>query len=114
MSEEESNLCSMCSEYFEPERHQYFCNKCSESTIRLWTCQRCDNSWSPDYCTEGMYSDCCHPMIEGSDVDIDSIKYCVETYDTVWYDDNSCRGCNNRDKACETVLKAYIYIVNVN
>ena len=109
MAEEEGEWCSMCCGSFEPDKHKNFCNECSESTIIVWTCQRCSNTWSPDYCTEGIYSDCCHPMMEGYNVDIDSIKYCEETGDTVWDGDKSCRDCDKYDKTCETILKAYIY-----
>ena len=106
---EEREVCSMCNDSFEPDKHDYFCNECSESTITFWTCQRCSNTWSPDYSTEEIYSDCCHPMMEGYNVDIDSIQYCVKTYDTVWDDDKSCRGCDKHDKTCETIIKAYVY-----
>ena len=109
MSEEESISCSMCEKTFEPDKHEHFCNDCSKSTITLWTCQRCNNSWSPDFCTEEIYSDCCHPMMEGYNVDIDSIKYCSQTWDTVWDGDKSCRECDKREETCETILKAYIY-----
>ena len=50
MSEEEGVSCSMCGKSFEPDKHEYICNECSELNITLWTCQRCFNSWSPDYC----------------------------------------------------------------
>ena len=106
MSEEEHEFCSMCSCSFEPDKHEYFCNTCSESTITLWTCQRCNNIWSPDYCTESLYSDCCHPMMEGCDVDIDSIKFCAETWETIW-DDKSCRRCDESEEKCDNILKAY-------
>ena len=109
MSDEEEDTCRMCGESFEPDKHDYFCNECSESTITLWTCQRCSNIWSPDYCTEEIYSDCCHPMMEDYNVDIDSIKYCVKTYDTVWDDDKLCRECDKHDKTCETIRKAYVH-----
>ena len=102
MSSEEDASCRMCRGSFEPDKHEYFCNECSESTITLWTCQRCYNIWSPDYCTEECYSDCCHPMMEGYSVDIDSIKYCIETGDTVWDEDKDGETCN-------TILKAYKY-----
>ena len=109
MSEEESEPCYMCHNSFEPDKHESFCNECSESTITLWTCQRCDNKWSPDYCTEEIYSDCCHPMMEGYNVDIDSIKYCIQTWDTVWDDDKSCKECGKNEENCKTILKAYKY-----
>tara|TARA_B110001450_G_C17460925_1_gene416187 strand:- start:240 stop:596 length:357 start_codon:yes stop_codon:yes gene_type:complete len=107
MSDEEYSACSMCDESFQPDKHEYFCNECSESTITLWTCQRCDNTWSPDYCNEAMYSDCCHPMMEGYEVDIDSIKFCVKTWETVWDDDKFCRRCDESEEKCENILKAY-------
>jgi hypothetical protein len=109
MSEEEVEICSMCSVSFEQDKHDYFCNKCSESIITLWTCQRCNNIWSPDYYTEEIYSDCCHPMMEGYNVDIDSIKYCSQTGDTVWDGDKSCKECDKHDEKCGKILKAYIF-----
>ena len=108
MSEEEGETCSMCSLSFEPDKHNYFCNECSKSTITLWTCQRCYNTWSPDYCDEKCYSDCCHPMMEGLYVNIDSIKYCSKTGDTVWDNDKSCRDCDKHEETCDMILKAYL------
>ena len=109
MSEEESqgDTCRYCDESFEPDKHEYLCNDCCESVITIWTCQRCDSVWSPDYYTEACYSDCCHPMMEGYNVDIESIKYCEETWDTVWDDDTSCKGCNEDEKKCKDRPIAY-------
>ena len=47
--------------------------------------------------------------MEGHNVDIDSIKYCSETGDTVWGGDKSCGECDENEETCETILKAYIY-----
>ena len=109
MSEEEGETCSMCRLSFEPDKHEYFCNNCLELNISLWTCQRCGNTWTPDYCTEEIYSDCCHPMMEGYNVDIESIKYCDQTGDTVWDGETACRTCDEDEEKCENILKAYEY-----
>jgi hypothetical protein len=46
-------------------------------------------------------------MMEGYNVDIESIKYCEETWDTVWDDDTSCKSCNEDEKKCRDMSIAY-------
>jgi hypothetical protein len=107
MSQDEAYKCSMCYTTFMADKNDYICNDCLETTIILWKCVRCTNFWSPDYCNEDMYSDCCLAMIEGCNVDINSIKYCDKTGETIFPDDTACRSCTNNNVKCENMIKAY-------
>ena len=109
MSDDESYKCDMCYKTFIIDKHDYICNDCLEITITLWTCERCNNSWSPDYCNEEIYSDCCHAMMEGCNVDIGSIKYCNITCENVLYGEKSCETCLQDGTDCKNILKAYTY-----
>ena len=98
MSDDSMNHCNMCGESFTENDSEWFCDICANSEITTWKCMRCGNEWSPDYSDERMYSDCCHPMME-SDIDIDEILYCEDTWKTVWPGEKNCSDCDN-DSGC--------------
>lgn len=115
-SDTETEKCSYCSEYIEDSDndhdHDYFCKECANMDITIWECIRCGNCYSPDYCDERIYSDCCMGMAEHCyeyGYSINDIKFCEISGDTIYPGDTNCRYCNDESevKAICKQLKAY-------
>jgi hypothetical protein len=104
--------CSYCREKIQEtdEEHEYFCNECANTDIIIWKCNRCTNIYSPDYCDESIYSDCCLIMAEGNYTN-DDIYYCDISGDTMYKDEKCCYTCSNdsdnEDEQKCIILKAY-------
>jgi len=119
-SDEESETCNLCcSSMTIEDTHDSICTDCLDLVIRIWTCERCCNTWSPDFCDEGIYSDCCHPLMESDYTNFDEFHYCYETGETLFPKETCCIGCedsgsedddsDDRESSseCETRIKAY-------
>jgi len=106
-SSDSSDECSVCYETLK-STEETICDNCLDSTIKYWSCNRCGNCWSSEYCDERNYSDCCMGMMEWDNKNLENIKYCDNTHITVYENNKICNGCM-KDKLpqCKKLIKAY-------
>tara|TARA_B110001450_G_C17645684_1_gene491124 strand:+ start:472 stop:843 length:372 start_codon:yes stop_codon:yes gene_type:complete len=105
----DDNDCWYCGKIMKHSEDN-ICDECLDSTIKYWSCNRCGNTWSPDYCDERNYSDCCMGMMEcnNTNIDIDIMNYCRDTWETVYDNNKICKGCmEEKLPQCKKLIKAY-------